>query len=109
MPRPAVLVVDPQASRRRELSRGLTSLGYEVIPAVDERQGRLFAAELAPAVVVAPLGFLDAAEVAGWTLPAPAAPAVPAAPATPEAPADSGTAPAGGGVEPAAQEETGAA
>jgi len=57
MPRPAVLVVDPLASRRRELSRGLTSLGYEVIPAVDEQQGRRFAAELAPAVVVAPLGF----------------------------------------------------
>jgi len=58
MPRPAVLVVDPEASRRRELSRGLTSLGYEVIPAVDELQGRRFAAELATAVVVAPLGFM---------------------------------------------------
>jgi DegV family protein with EDD domain len=60
MPRPAVLVVDPQASRRRELSRGLTSLGYEVIPAIDEQQGRRFAEELAPAVVVAPLGFMSA-------------------------------------------------
>jgi DegV family protein with EDD domain len=59
MPRPAVLVVDPQASRRRELSRGLTSLGYEVIPAIDEQQGRRFAEELAPAVVVAPLGFMS--------------------------------------------------
>jgi DegV family protein with EDD domain len=58
MPRPAVLVVDPQASRRRDLSRGLTALGYEVIPAVDEPQGRRFAEELAPAVVVAPLGFI---------------------------------------------------
>jgi DegV family protein with EDD domain len=58
MPRPAVLVVEPQAARRKELSRGLTSLGYEVIPAIDETQGRRFAAELAPAVVVAPLGFL---------------------------------------------------
>jgi hypothetical protein len=27
MPRPAVLVVEPQATRRKELSRGLTSLG----------------------------------------------------------------------------------
>src|SRR5712692_8878949 len=53
MPRPAVLVVDPQAARRKELSRGLASLGYEVIPAIDERQGRHFAAELGPAVVVA--------------------------------------------------------
>jgi DegV family protein with EDD domain len=58
MPRPAVLVVDPLASRRKELSRGLTSLGYEVIPAVDEAQGRRFAEELATAVVVAPLGFM---------------------------------------------------
>src|ERR1700694_5074599 len=58
MPRPAVLVVDPQAPRRRELSRGLASLGYEVIPAIDERQGRVFAKELALAVVVAPLGFM---------------------------------------------------
>jgi len=57
MPRPAVLVVEPQAARRRELSRGLTSLGYEVIPAIDEQQGRRFAEELEPAVVVAPLGF----------------------------------------------------
>jgi DegV family protein with EDD domain len=59
MPRPAVLVVDPQAARRKELSRGLASLGYEVIPAIDERQGRRFAEELEEAVVVAPLGFMD--------------------------------------------------
>ncbi len=58
MPRPAVLVVEPQVSRRRELAHGLTALGYEVIPAVDESQGRRFAAELAPGVVVAPLGFM---------------------------------------------------
>jgi len=59
MPRPAVLLVDPQAERRKELSRGLSSLGYEVIPAIDEQQGRRFAEELGPAVVVAPLGFMD--------------------------------------------------
>ena len=59
MPRPAVLIVDPQAARRKELSRGLASLGYEVIPAIDERQGRRFAEELGPAAVVAPLGFMD--------------------------------------------------
>ena len=59
MPRPAVLVVEPQAARRKELSRGLASLGYEVIPAIDERQGRRFVEELGPAVVVAPLGFMD--------------------------------------------------
>jgi DegV family protein with EDD domain len=65
MPRPAVLVVDPHASRRRELARGLTSLGYEVIPAVDERQARSFVAALSPAVVVAPLGLLGAGSGGG--------------------------------------------
>jgi DegV family protein with EDD domain len=62
MPRPAVLLVEPQAARRKELSRGLSSLGYEVIPAIDERQGRRFLqemGELGPAVVMAPLGFVD--------------------------------------------------
>jgi Uncharacterised protein, DegV family COG1307 len=62
MPRPAVLLVEPQAARRKELSRGLSSLGYEVIPAIDERQGRRFMqemGELGPPVVVAPLGFVD--------------------------------------------------
>jgi len=59
MPRPAVLIVEPQAARRKELSHGLASLGYEVIPAIDERQGRRFAEGLGPAVVVAPLGFMD--------------------------------------------------
>src|SRR5260370_27214844 len=59
MPRPAVLVVDPEASRRRELARGLTSLGYEVIPAVDQRQARSFAAALSPAGGGGPRGLLD--------------------------------------------------
>ncbi|HXO29775.1 MAG TPA: hypothetical protein VOA80_20665, partial [Thermoanaerobaculia bacterium] len=62
MSRPAVLLVEPQAARRKELSRGLSSLGYEVIPAIDERQGRRFLqemGELGPAVVMAPLGFVD--------------------------------------------------
>lgn len=58
MPRPTVLVVERQAERRKDLSRGLTSLGYEVIPALDEQQGRRFAEELGAAVVVAPLSFL---------------------------------------------------
>jgi DegV family protein with EDD domain len=71
MPRPTVLVVEPQAERRKELSRGLTSLGYEVIPALDEQQGRRFAEEFAAAVVVAPLSFLanvPAVRGAGRTL-----------------------------------------
>jgi hypothetical protein len=32
MARPAPLVVDPDSSRRRELSRGLSGFGYEVVP-----------------------------------------------------------------------------
>lgn len=65
MPRPAVVVIDPQSSRRRDLSQGLASLGYEVVPALDERQGRLYAAALAAAVVVAPLGFMGSGGAAG--------------------------------------------
>jgi hypothetical protein len=65
MPRPAVVVIDPQPSRRRDLSQGLASLGYEVVPALDEGQGRLYAAALAAAVVVAPLGFMGSGGAAG--------------------------------------------
>lgn len=54
VPRPSVLVVDPETSRRKELAHGLTGFGYEVIPAIDESQGMLFAGELGPGVVVAP-------------------------------------------------------
>jgi DegV family protein with EDD domain len=54
VPRPSVLVVDPETSRRKELAHGLTELGYEVIPAIDESQGVLFAEEIGPGVVVAP-------------------------------------------------------
>jgi DegV family protein with EDD domain len=49
-----VLVVDPESSRRMELAHGLTAFGYEVVPAVDERQGMRFAEKLGPGVVVAP-------------------------------------------------------
>lgn len=54
MPRPAVLVVDPEASRRKEVSHGLTELGYEVVPAVHAQQGLLFLEQLGPGIVVAP-------------------------------------------------------
>jgi DegV family protein with EDD domain len=64
MARPALLVVDPDSSRRRELAHGLSAFGYEVVPAVDAAEGRRFAAELGPAVVVA------AADLPG-VLPAP--------------------------------------
>jgi DegV family protein with EDD domain len=55
MPRPSVLVVDPEPSRRREIAAGLTGFGYEVIPAVGVEEGRRFAAGLSPGVVVVPL------------------------------------------------------
>ncbi len=54
MPRPSVLVVDPETSRRKELAHGLSEFGYEVIPAIDETQGMLFASELGPGIVVVP-------------------------------------------------------
>lgn len=54
MPRPAVLLVDPEVSRRKDLAHGLSGCGYEVIPAVDEQEARRFAAGLEPGVVVAP-------------------------------------------------------
>jgi DegV family protein with EDD domain len=57
VPRPAVLVVDPEASRRREISNGLTEFGYEVVPAVDEKQGLRFAEKLGPGIIVAPAAF----------------------------------------------------
>ncbi|HVR97559.1 MAG TPA: DegV family protein [Thermoanaerobaculia bacterium] len=59
MPRPAVLLVEPDAARRKALAHGLSGFGYELVPAVDEAEGRRFAAGLGPGIVVAPadLGF----------------------------------------------------
>lgn len=53
MTRPAVLIVDPKARRRKELAQGLARFGYEVVPAADSRAGRRFAAGLGPGVIVA--------------------------------------------------------
>ena len=55
MPRPSVLVVDPESVRRKEISNGLTGFGYEVIPTVGLAEGRRFAATLGPGVVVVPV------------------------------------------------------
>src|ERR1700681_4519604 len=52
MARPSVLLVDPESSRRREISHGLAGFGYEVIPAVGPDEGRRFAAGLGPGIVV---------------------------------------------------------
>lgn len=54
MPRPSVLVVDPETSRRREVASGLTGFGYEVIPAVGAEEGRRYVRTLGPEIVVAP-------------------------------------------------------
>jgi DegV family protein with EDD domain len=66
MARPSVLVIDPESSRRRALSRGLAEMGYEVIPAVDRAQGRRFVDELEPGVVVVPLAVLGGDELSHY-------------------------------------------
>jgi len=62
MPRPSVLVVDPETARRREISTGLSGFGYEVIPAVGPEEGRRFAASLGPGIVVAPIALARGAD-----------------------------------------------
>ena len=52
MAKPLILIVDDEEARRRELVRGLTSFGYEVVAAADAAEGRRFAAGLNPEVVV---------------------------------------------------------
>ncbi|MEM7584835.1 MAG: DegV family protein [Acidobacteriota bacterium] len=58
--RPAVLIVDPDDSRRRALSQGLAAGGYEVVPAMSSAEGLKFARGLGPSVIVA------AAELLGF-------------------------------------------
>ncbi|HBL31998.1 MAG TPA: hypothetical protein DD490_34680 [Acidobacteria bacterium] len=75
VPRPSVLVVDPETSRRKELAQGLAELGYEAIPAIDAAQGGRFAAELGPGVIVASTSSVDGggpalAELFAATVPA---------------------------------------
>ena len=53
MNRPAVLVVDPEADRRKPLAQGLSRFGYEVVPTVDREEGLRFARGLGPSVIVA--------------------------------------------------------
>jgi DegV family protein with EDD domain len=55
MPRPSILVVEPEAARRKAIANGLTGFGYEVIPAVGVDEGKRYAAMLGPGVVVAPV------------------------------------------------------
>ena len=50
--RPALLLVDPETSRRRAVSEGLAEHGYEAVPVAELREGERFAAAIQPAVVV---------------------------------------------------------
>ena len=54
MPRPSILLVEPDSGRRQELGHGLAAEGYELVPASDAQQGLHFARGLGPAVIVAP-------------------------------------------------------
>lgn len=59
-----VVVVDPDAERRRALAQGLARRGYEVAPAQDLEQGAQYLGVLRPQVVVLPLAALDDPQLA---------------------------------------------
>ncbi len=64
MARPTVLVVDTADARRKEVTRGLAELGYEVVSAENSATGMRFATGLSPRVIFAASeveGFGDAA------------------------------------------------
>lgn len=51
--RPSVLLVEPDAALRREISTGLARFGYEVVPALDAEEGIRFAAGLGTGTLIA--------------------------------------------------------
>jgi len=53
--RPSVLLVEPDAERRREISQGLARFGYEVVPALDAEEGIRFAAGIGTGTLIADL------------------------------------------------------
>lgn len=53
MSRPPLVVIDPDAARRNELSRALTAAGYEVVPVTGAGEAVRFAGGLDAAVIVA--------------------------------------------------------
>ncbi|HMB51663.1 MAG TPA: DegV family protein, partial [Thermoanaerobaculia bacterium] len=55
MDRPSVLLVEPDAERRREISQGLARFGYEVVPALDAEEGFRFAAGIGTGTLIADL------------------------------------------------------
>jgi DegV family protein with EDD domain len=60
--RPSVLLIEPDADLRKQISTGLARFGYEVVPAVDAAEGVRFAAGLDLMVLVADAdvpGFAD--------------------------------------------------
>ncbi len=62
MQRPSVLLIEPDAELRKQISIGLARFGYEVVPAVDAAEGVRFAARLDLMVLVADAdvpGFAD--------------------------------------------------
>jgi DegV family protein with EDD domain len=64
MARPTVLIVDPNEGRRKEMTRSLAELGYEVVAAERAAEGMRFAIGLNPSVMIADAsldGFGDAA------------------------------------------------
>ena len=64
MARPTVLVVDPVEGRRKEITRSLAEMGYEVVSAEKPAEAMRFAIGLTPSVMVADAtvdGFGDAA------------------------------------------------
>lgn len=65
--RPAILVVDTDAERRRALAEGLAREGYEVVPAGSSEEGKRFVEGLGPGIVVAPVGMpgFDGPEILG--------------------------------------------
>ncbi len=54
MPRPAMLIIEPDASRRTDFGQGLAAIGYDVVPTADVGEGLRFASGLEAAVIVAP-------------------------------------------------------
>jgi DegV family protein with EDD domain len=58
--RPAVLLIDPQAGRLRDLGTRLAAEGYEVVPIADPTRARRFAEGLGAAVIVTTLEALAA-------------------------------------------------
>lgn len=53
MSRPAVLIVEPDPVRRKQLAHGLARFGYEAVPSGNADEARRFARGLGPGVIVA--------------------------------------------------------